>query len=87
MAHLNRHTATRILGAGLSMIALCAGGSVLSAPAFSAPTSKDVPLQPLCGPDPLTLIDPCESLPTSSEPTAGQTEQIPWDVIDSVLFG
>ena len=89
MADLHRRAAVRIAGTVSMMIALCAGGSAVAAPAISAPLAPaplDVPLQPQCGPDPLTLINPCQGLP-ASEPTAGQAQQIPWDVIDRVLFG
>ncbi|GJF12433.1 hypothetical protein NGTWS0302_02750 [Mycolicibacterium cyprinidarum] len=69
------------------MIALGIGGSLVAASTVSA--STDFPLQPQCGPDPLTLIDPCEILPSPSAggPTTDPTPPIPWDVVDSVLFG
>lgn len=82
MAHLNRRTATQIAVAALSTIALYAGGSLVAA----ASASTGFPLQPQCGPDPFTLIDPCESLPQPGA-AANPASQIPWDVIDSVLFG
>ena len=87
MAHLNRRVASRIAAAACSMIMLGIGGSLVGAAAVSA--SVDVPPPPQCGPDPLPLIDPCEILPppVAGGPTADPTPQIPWDVVDSVLFG
>lgn len=82
MARLNPRAVARI--AVVSMATLYAVGSVLAAQPASASTG--FALQPQCGPDPLTLIDPCESLPASG-PTTDPSQQIPWDVIDSVLFG
>ncbi|MCB0950861.1 MAG: hypothetical protein KDB44_16630 [Mycobacterium sp.] len=83
MAYLDRRATTRIVGLALSMITLYAGASIVAASAISA--SSDFPLQPQCGPDPVTLIDPCADL---SQPgvAADPAPQIPWDVIDSVLF-
>lgn len=84
MAYLNRRTATQIAVAALSMITLYAGGSLVATAVASA--SSDIPLQPQCGPDPVTLIDPCESLPQPGT-AADSAPPIPWDVVDSVLFG
>ncbi len=88
MAHLNRRRSAQIAVAVFSMIALYAGGGLVAAGATPPSTSGsgDFPLQPQCGPDPVTLIDPCESLPQSGA-AADSAPQIPWDVIDSVLFG
>jgi hypothetical protein len=87
MAHLNSRAASRIAAAAVSLITLCAGGSFVAAPAVSA--ASDLPLQPQCGPDPLTLIDPCEMQPPPGVGGApsGPATAIPWDLVDSVLFG
>ncbi|MGD9618990.1 MAG: hypothetical protein AB7G47_00175 [Mycolicibacterium sp.] len=82
MAHPSPRALARI--AVVSLATLYAVGSVIAASTASA--STDFPLQQPCGPDPLTLIDPCESVPPTA-PTTDQAQQIPWDVIDSVLFG
>lgn len=83
MARLNRYAGHRITGAVFSMFMLCAGGSMVAASAVSA--STDFPLQPQCGPDPLTLIDPCAVLPPGVT-DADSAPEVPWDQIDSALF-
>ncbi|WP_137148153.1 hypothetical protein [Mycolicibacterium sp. CR10] len=77
MAHLHR----RAVVAAVSIFMLCGGGSLVAASAVSA--STDFPLQPQCGPDPLTLIDPCEVPPG---PNGVPAPEIPWDLVDEVLF-
>lgn len=86
MTQLDRRPAGRRSAAVISMMTLFAAANLVAASTVSA--SMDFPLQPQCGPDPLTLIDPCEILPPPgmSEQTAGATE-IPWGLVDSVLFG
>ncbi|MCH9703124.1 MAG: hypothetical protein K0U76_17390 [Actinomycetia bacterium] len=86
MAHHDRPTAKQIAVAVLSMIPLCTSGSLIAEAATPASALGDFPAQPQCGPDPVTLIDPCQSLPQPGV-TADPVPQVPWDVIDSVLFG
>ncbi|MCH9642853.1 MAG: hypothetical protein K0U71_14310 [Actinomycetia bacterium] len=86
MAHPNRRAASRI-AAVLSMITLFGAASGVAGAAVWA--SPGFPLQPQCGPDPVTLIDPCEILPppAGGGQAAGPAVEIPWDLVDSVLFG
>ncbi len=87
MTYLRRTFARQRAATVLLMLTLCAGGSLVAAAGVSA--STDLPLQPQCGPDPVTLIDPCQiqSAPGVSGPSPDAATAIPWDVVDSVLFG
>lgn len=84
MAQLDRRAIARLAGTACAVIVLQAVASLIVVQGSSA--STDLAQQPPCGFDPVILIDPCESLPASG-PAADPAQQIPWDVIDSVLFG